>query len=480
MSSANQIMRSLIIEDDEQIRRRIARALKSERFAFHAISDVTADLDLEPFLDCRLIIIDLMMIQGFYLEFLTRIRTTLPNAKLLLLSVGDGLHRDLEVFGVTRQTCVTDPYDRGELAKKIATAIHQLGIEPVVATNPSAPQQMSSQTSPRTPAARQATPTNSVQSIPARGERGVESPVPKITVKGTSPLAIEPLGASPLRAPGEEYPRCHVIVVGSEKGGTGKSTIAMHLIASLLHENHRVSSLDLDSRQGSLTQYLENRRAYDSNGGQPLPLPKHSAIPLGTGEMVRFETALEAYLDCSDYLIIDTPGSDTDLSRMAHAMAGTLITPINDSFIDLDALARFETGKLTEVQPSHYSLMIRDANEQKILRDGRAFDWIVLRNRLSNLESRNKKRMADTLDQLADQLGFRQGPGLAERVIYRELFLSGLTLVDLRDETTKVKLTRSHVAARQELRTLRAMIELHRPLSASTLDGHRAGLPKAS
>ena len=269
-------------------------------------------------------------------------------------------------------------------------------------------------------------------------------------------------------------------MLGSEKGGTGKSTIAMHLIASLLHENYAVASLDLDSRQGTLTRYVENRRAFATNGGPPLPQPAHCAIPLGDGEMVRFETALEAFLDSSDYLVIDTPGHDTALSRMAHAWSDTLITPINDSFIDLDILARFEPGKLNEAQPSHYGKVIQGAKEQKQQRDGRAFDWIVLRNRLSNIASHNKERMADTLAGLADQLGFRQGCGLRERVIYRELFASGLTLVDLKEKTAGRKLTLSHVAARQELRALRSILRLDTPNAAAANADGTPGLQRVS
>ena len=170
--------------------------------------------------------------------------------------------------------------------------------------------------------------------------------VPTITVRGAGELAIEPLANAE-----DRERRCHLIVVGSEKGGTGKSTIAMHLITSLLHENCTVSSLDLGSQPGSLTRYIENRRVFAAKGNHTLPLPKHSAILPGEGEMIRFETALEAFLDSSDYLIIDTPGSASGPSRIAHAWADTLITPINESFIDREVLAQFEAGNLMEAEP---------------------------------------------------------------------------------------------------------------------------------
>ncbi len=448
MSSADQILRSLIIEDDGQISRSIARALKSERFACHVVGNVPADLDLGPFYNCRLVIIDFMVIQAFYVDFLTRIRTTLPNARLLLLSVADEVRRELEIFGFTPDTCVVNPYDNGELAEKIALAVHH-----VVATPAPAPRARNPDPA-ETGAG--AAPAITVRPAQKTAEPDATLAVPTITVRGAGPLAIEPLRS---REPSER--RCNIVVLGSGKGGTGKSTIAMHLIAALLQENQVVSSLDLDSNQGTLTQYVENRRAHATRAGRPFPLPKHSAIPEGEGEEIRFETALRALVDTSDHLIIDAPAGDTALSRMAHSWADTVITPINDSFVDLDVLARFEPGTLAEAVPSRYSAMIRAANDLKLRRDAWPIDWIVLRNRLSTLNSKNNARMADALAQLSGQLGFREGPGLSERVIYRELFNSGLTLVDLRDESAKVELTLSHVAARQELRALRSMLNLH-------------------
>jgi chromosome partitioning protein len=85
-------------------------------------------------------------------------------------------------------------------------------------------------------------------------------------------------------------------------------------------------------------------------------------------------------------------------------------------------------------------------------RDRGSIDWIVVRNRLSTLDTRNKRNMEKVLASLAKRIGFRTAPGFGDRVIFREMFLSGLTLLDLRD--TGTKLTMSHIAARQEVRDL--------------------------
>jgi chromosome partitioning protein len=77
-----------------------------------------------------------------------------------------------------------------------------------------------------------------------------------------------------------------------------------------------------------------------------------------------------------------------------------------------------------------------------------------MRNRLSPLDAKNKRRVGDALTALAQRIGFRVAPGLSERVIYREMFTAGLTLLDLSDEGAAASFTLSHVAARQELRDL--------------------------
>ena len=62
-----------------------------------------------------------------------------------------------------------------------------------------------------------------------------------------------------------------VIVVGNEKGGSGKSTVAMHVAVALVKARpERVATIDLDIRQRSLTHYVENRRAWGERIGREL------------------------------------------------------------------------------------------------------------------------------------------------------------------------------------------------------------------
>ncbi|HEY6335925.1 MAG TPA: division plane positioning ATPase MipZ [Alphaproteobacteria bacterium] len=270
-------------------------------------------------------------------------------------------------------------------------------------------------------------------------------------------ISMAPANATAGRKPGRG---AHVVVVGNEKGGSGKSTVAMHLAVALLRAGHSVATLDLDARQQSLTRYLENRRVFSEAHGAALPMPgNHVAVPecVDSIDLAAVRTRLA---EAHDYVVIDTPGGDPGCSRLALTLADTLITPINDSFVDLDGLAVVHPETFDVVRPNHFCEMVAAAREQRARTTGHPFYWIVLRNRLSNIDSRNKRRMAEVLDRLSRQLGFAIGPGLTERVIYRESFLSGLTVLDLREPGAEVRLTMSHVAARREVGALFDCVQL--------------------
>lgn len=252
----------------------------------------------------------------------------------------------------------------------------------------------------------------------------------------------------------------YIIVLGNEKGGTGKSTVTMHVISSLLWQGYKVGSIDVDARQGTLSRYVENRQHRIKESGLNLPISQHVAVFRSNLESVsaakeeeetQFSRALEEHRDC-DFIVIDTPGSDTYLSRLAHSYADTLITPLNDSFIDLDMLVRVDPDSLNILRPSTYSEMVWDQKKQRAMRDSGKIDWIVLRNRLASIHSRNREEMEKVLNALAKRIGFRLMPGFGERVIFRELFLNGLTLLDMRE--MGMSMTLSHVSAKQELTDL--------------------------
>ena len=267
--------------------------------------------------------------------------------------------------------------------------------------------------------------------------------------------------------------KAHVIVVGNEKGGTGKSTVSMHLIVSLLNDGYRVASIDLDGRQSTLTRYIQNRVAFSKTKNIKLHIPEHLSVTAGDYvddvSCRRDEECLAKEIErlsgFYDVIVIDTPGSNNHLFRAGHRYANTLVTPMNDSLIDLDVLARVDTENAKIISPSHYSEMIWETRKQQAVKGYNSFQWIVLRNRLLHLDTHNKRKMSKLLNELSGRIGFKQLSGLGERVIYRELFLKGLTVFDLREKGIKIPLSVSHVAARQELRTLIDSIGLKNRIS---------------
>jgi chromosome partitioning protein len=163
-------------------------------------------------------------------------------------------------------------------------------------------------------------------------------------------------------------------------------------------------------------------------------------------------------------VVIDTPGSDTYLMRLAHSMADTLVTPLNDSFVDFDVLGQIDPATFAVTGESHYAEMVREARRQRRLVDGRLTDWIVVRNRLSALSSRNKRLVGEGISELSKRLAFRSIDGFAERVVYREFFPRGLTALDDLDEATLgTRPSMSHITAREEVVVL--LNSLHLPLS---------------
>ena len=265
----------------------------------------------------------------------------------------------------------------------------------------------------------------------------------------------------------------HVVVLGNEKGGSGKSTTALHIAVALLKAGQRVATIDLDSRQQSFTHYIDNRRAWAERARISLELPTHYCVTRAEGNSLElnesqdfgsFSAAISAIEHSHDVVVIDTPGADTYLMRLAHSMADTLVTPLNDSFLDFDVLATLDPTDFSVTGESHYAEMVREARRQRRLVDGRLTDWVVVRNRLSTLTSRNKKLVGDGINELAKRMGFRSVEGFAERVVYREFFPRGLTaLDDLDEETLGTRPNLAHVTAREEVVALLNALQL--PLS---------------
>jgi chromosome partitioning protein len=260
----------------------------------------------------------------------------------------------------------------------------------------------------------------------------------------------------------------HRIVFANEKGGTGKSTTAVHVAIALAYQGARVAALDLDPRQRTLFRYLENRAETERRRGISLPCASFDVFEGGTNEEL---DALAAALgEGCDFLIFDTPGRDDPLARHVATNADTLVTPLNDSFVDFDLIGQVDPESFKVKRLSFYAELIWEARKKRAMAtikdQRREMDWVVVRNRTQHMEARNQKRIDDALGELSKRVGFRIAAGLSERVIYRELFPSGLTLLD---KGHLGELGTSHLVARQELRELVARLKL--PVPSPVLPG---------
>lgn len=254
----------------------------------------------------------------------------------------------------------------------------------------------------------------------------------------------------------------HRIVFANEKGGTGKSTTAVHVAVALAYQGAKVGAIDLDPRQRTLHRYLENRSETEQRRGIDLPNARFAVFQ---GETVEDLDELAAEVgEGMDFLLFDTPGRDDPFARHAATGADTLVTPLNDSFVDFDLIGQVDAETFKVRRLSFYAELIWEARKKRAMATiqdkRREMDWVVVRNRTQHVEARNMRRLDQALTELSKRVGFRIASGLSERVIYRELFPSGLTLLD---KGHLGELGTSHLVARQELRALIAALGLPMP-----------------
>lgn len=253
----------------------------------------------------------------------------------------------------------------------------------------------------------------------------------------------------------------YVIVVGNEKGGSGKSTLSIHLAIAYLYAGYKVATIDLDGRQGTLTHYIENRIRYANDNHLKLPMPEHLVVTPSQFSNRRSSAEDEEQLDAEiqdlkkeyDIIIIDTPGTFSHLSNAGHKNADILITPVNDSLVDIDVIANIDPYTKKIISESQYTNNIRDIQKKRKELGKQDLRWIVLRNRISHIDAKNKREIDAILKLLQTEIGFTYISGIGERVVYREMFLKGLTILDLM-EIGKDEISLSHIAAKNELLTV--------------------------
>lgn len=254
----------------------------------------------------------------------------------------------------------------------------------------------------------------------------------------------------------------HRIVFANEKGGTGKSTTAVHVAIALAYQGAKVAAIDLDPRQRTLYRYLENR--IETERQREIALPGARFAVYDGDDIDELDDLAEQIAEGYDFLIFDTPGRDDQFARHVAATADTLVTPLNDSFVDFDLIGQVESDTFRVKKLSFYAELMWETRKKrglKTINEGRReLDWVVVRNRVQHVEAKNMRRLEGALKELSKRVGFRISPGLSERVIFRELFPSGLTLLD---KGHLGELGTSHLVARQELRGLVAGLNLPMP-----------------
>jgi chromosome partitioning protein len=225
-------------------------------------------------------------------------------------------------------------------------------------------------------------------------------------------------------------PNGHVIVFANEKGGVGKSTLAFHCTVALCDAGHKVAVVDLDRHQQTLTSALSNRDATARSLHVELPSPRYTVLRQHSGAQLSQE--ITRIGSGCDFIVIDVAGHDCAIARNAIALADTLVTPVNSSFVDIDLLGKLDPVTMHLKEPGHFGRLVNELREERARCGIAPLDWIVMKNRARTAEVRQHIRIDAALQRLAGRIGFRIGHGLNERVAYRELFLFGLTHLDLK------------------------------------------------
>jgi chromosome partitioning protein len=251
-------------------------------------------------------------------------------------------------------------------------------------------------------------------------------------------------------------PDAHVITFANEKGGVGKSTLAFHCAVTLAHRGMKVLVVDCDRRQQSLHRFLDARDGTARALKIALPRPSHVVLDKQSGALLAQE--IERLGRGCDVVLIDLAGQDSPTARRAIALADTVVTPVNCSPTDLDALGRVNPVTRRFQQAGPFAEIVAALRSERMARGQPGFDWVVAKNRVRHCERRLLAAVDANLATISRHLGFRTIEGLTERVAYRELLAFGLTQFDLR-------LIPDLGAARSaNLRELRAMVEgLHLP-----------------
>ena len=209
-----------------------------------------------------------------------------------------------------------------------------------------------------------------------------------------------------------ELRSAHVIVVGNEKGGAGKSTISIHLTVALLEgglqgrlHRSRHAPADADAVLRKSPFLVAATRDW------PIELPLHCAMrarrnattsaPTRRWSSRMFADAIGAVEHEYEFVVIDTPASDSYLMRLAHSLADTLVSPLNDSYVDIDVFSRVQHDRTQRGAVSQYADLVMQARRKRRLVDNGVIDWVMVRNRIASIASNNARQIAVSIARLS-------------------------------------------------------------------------------
>tara|TARA_B100000678_G_scaffold285297_1_gene288221 strand:+ start:1776 stop:2753 length:978 start_codon:yes stop_codon:yes gene_type:complete len=221
----------------------------------------------------------------------------------------------------------------------------------------------------------------------------------------------------------------HIITFANEKGGVGKSTLAFHVAIALAHAGAKVVAIDLDRRQRTLERGLTYRGGTAGNLGIALPSPQFAVLDQPSTAAL-YQTINRLGPD-ADFVILDAAGADSPIFRRVVALADTLVTPVNASFLDLELLGRVNPVSGLPERSGCFGETVSTLREERLAHEMGRIEWIVVKNRVRSAEKRHMSRIDRALERLAINQDFRIGQGLNERLAFRELFQFGLTHLDL-------------------------------------------------
>lgn len=234
------------------------------------------------------------------------------------------------------------------------------------------------------------------------------------------------------------------LVINNQKGGVGKTMLAVHAAWYLAEAGARVLVIDLDP-QGNASYTLANARQAGPSSGlffsAELEIPSGEGITLLMGDrqldavdaqlksaVMSFRQRFASIAGRFDYVVIDTPPTWSGRNYAALMVATSLIAPID-----------LETYALQGVK----QLLAQKATVEKAARGGRPIDFLgLLPSRFQSTSPRQRDSLKALLGQQGARIMFPSQGVITQRQGYAEA-------LDLRTPVWTIRKTAAQDAGRE-------------------------------